>query len=631
MERAWGKLYTTLQTAKSRWGRARGPISAIICTLLDLGWSPETPSHWVDPDGEAFNLDEDDLDKLIDFELHGSLDQAAWERAEGHHLGGGIGRGVDLTVPRRFLQTLRRNSKHAEAAMAQMVLTGSLWPASRRFGGLEGRPLEALQASQAQVATEGPQDGPQNDTEAQTAEHDQEERQEDQDAARGEGGAASMGAGPLSSQHRGIGAEPPDRSILCPRCGLEKETTFHQLWACPANEAIPGVHLELLPEAREHHSDAPFFWLRGLPPLHWTYTYCMRPVRTQASFTGCSPAEPIELPVGAVVGTDGSGGPFGSEPRLRRCGWGFSVVLPGPVLLAGGAGPLDYWKQTVPLSELVAATAALLCTVGDVEFVIDNADVVAGIRAGPYHKHKTNRHAWRVFWHTAGDRRLTAHKVKSHLTEEEATEAGVEPLLWYANASADRLAEQAAQAAQPSQEDAAAVQAADRKAALVLEHLTAVAFHVAQDARHLYGPANRLERAREARERAEARKGRLETALSNTTHQWCGTKSKCLTCFLGPTKDQPKEAFLLTACTGRPHQIHDSHSLKRHRELWFCSVCGCTGSRRLAARGLGGPCHPASDSGRRTLLRLQAGRLPYHVKAWPDEGAEAAFGLELVD
>jgi hypothetical protein len=222
-------------------------------------------------------------------------------------------------------------------------------------------------------------------------------------------------------------------------------------------------------------------------------------------------------------------------------------------------------------------------------------------------------------------------KVKSHQTETEATDAGVEPLHWFANDAADRLAERAAQEAQPSQEDVQAVQAADRKAAAVLQHLTAVAFHVAKDARRLYGPANRLERAREARARAAERRGRLEAALSTTAHQWCETRHRCKACFLGPRRAQPKEDFLSTACTGRPFQIHDSHSLKRHRGLWFCSVCGGTGSRRFSARGLGGPCHPASTTGRRTLQRLQEGRLPYHVSAWPDEGAEEAFGLELVD
>ena len=222
-------------------------------------------------------------------------------------------------------------------------------------------------------------------------------------------------------------------------------------------------------------------------------------------------------------------------------------------------------------------------------------------------------------------------KIKSHLTEAEAADGGVDPLHWFANDSADRLAERAAQEAQLSQEDVQAVQAADKKATAVLQHLTAVAFSVAKDARTLYGPANRLERAREARERAAERRGRLEAALSTTAHLWCETRHRCKTCFLGPRRGQPREDFLGTACTGRPYQIHSSHSLKRHRGLWFCAVCGGTGSRRFAARGLGGPCHPASATGRRTLQRLQEGRLPYHVAAWPDEGAEEAFGLELVD
>ncbi len=151
VERAWEKLRANLMAAKSRWGRARGPISAVICTLMDLGWSPVAPSRWVDPDGESFDLDAFDVDQLLDFELRGSLDQAVWESAEAHHHGGGLRKGADLTVPRRFLQGLRRQSRHSEAAMAQMVLTGSLWPASRRHGGQEGRPLGGQQASQAQA------------------------------------------------------------------------------------------------------------------------------------------------------------------------------------------------------------------------------------------------------------------------------------------------------------------------------------------------------------------------------------------------------------------------------------------------------------------------------------------------
>jgi hypothetical protein len=255
----------------------------MICTLIDLGWSPAAPSRWTDPDGEEFDLDDADLDQLVDFELLGSLDQAVWERASAHHLGGGLRKGADLTVPRRFLQGLRRRGHHGEAAMAQMVLTGSLWPASRRHGGQEGGALGKpqagsatgeLQDSQAQAASaDDPQAGLQDAERATETLRNTEAKELGQDPARGGDGGGTWGDDPLICQ--GCGPEDDEaefpaseaRTVLCPRCGLEEETTFHQLWSCQANTAISGTHLELLPEAREQHLEAPCFWLGGLPPL----------------------------------------------------------------------------------------------------------------------------------------------------------------------------------------------------------------------------------------------------------------------------------------------------------------------------------------------------------------------------
>ena len=127
----------------------------------------------------------------------------------------------------------------------------------------------------------------------------------------------------------------------------------------------------------------PCFWLRGLPPSAWTYAHCMRPASISPTFTGCSVDEPLTLPEGALAGKDGSGGPFSSEPRMRRCGWGFAVVLPNRGVTASGRGPLDYWKQTVPLAELAAAQALILCTEGYLTVVVDNASVVKGIQREP--------------------------------------------------------------------------------------------------------------------------------------------------------------------------------------------------------------------------------------------------------
>ena len=79
-----------------------------------------------------------------------------------------------------------------------------------------------------------------------------------------------------------------------------------------------------------------------------------------------------------------------------------------------------------------------------------------------------------------GDRVVTAVKVKSHQTVEEASTAGVEHRHWLANHLADELADGAALEAQLPAQDITAVQQADKRLLEVQEHLLAVTFAVAQ-------------------------------------------------------------------------------------------------------------------------------------------------------
>ena len=51
----------------------------------------------------------------------------------------------------------------------------------------------------------------------------------------------------------------------------------------------------------------------------------------------------------------------------------------------------------MPLAELAAVQALLLCTTGDLTVVVDNAAVVKGIRRGPNFKHRAQQHLWNVF------------------------------------------------------------------------------------------------------------------------------------------------------------------------------------------------------------------------------------------
>ena len=97
--------------------------------------------------------------------------------------------------------------------------------------------------------------------------------------------------------------------------------------------------MEYLQEARDGHQLTPCFWLRGLPPLMWTYPHCMREATGNYHFTAGRPSNPMDLPVGAVIGTDGLGGPHSAEPRLRRGGWAFVILGDNLETIATGKGP----------------------------------------------------------------------------------------------------------------------------------------------------------------------------------------------------------------------------------------------------------------------------------------------------
>ena len=160
-----------------------------------------------------------------------------------------------------------------------------------------------------------------------------------------------------------------------------------------------------------------------------------------------------------------------------------------------------------------------------------------------------------------------AHKMKAHQKLEDALAAGVDERHWHANQLADRLAERAAMQAQLDGAAVAEVQSHDDEARRVQEHPAAVALQVAKDAPALYWPSSRLQRRADAAMRAREKWEALEEAARNTTHSLCEATGRCTKCLRGPTAAQPRMEFLRTPCTGRPHNIDDSHTMHLTRGL----------------------------------------------------------------
>ena len=237
---------------------------------------------------------------------------------------------------------------------------------------------------------------------------------------------------------------------------------------------------------------------------------------------------------------------------------------------------------------------------------------------------KRHSYQWQRFWAAVGDRRAEALKIAAHRTLDRALQDGVDPVAWKANDHADKLAERAATEAQLPAEAVAAVQRLDEEARRVQLHLAAVALHVAKAAPSLYGPSSRLQRRAEAATRAKERQEELERALHLTAHCMDLDTGRCTRCLRGPTATRPRLAFYRSPCEGRPHAMHETHTLRLTRGLWWCERCGGTGFRKFVK--LSRPCEAPSASARRTVARLQKGEKPYHLSQWPDEGDD----LQLV-
>ncbi len=85
----WRRITAQLRSSPRPWNKVKGPVSAVVATLLDLEWDPVGPGLWRDLDGAEYNLEKDDPDELIDYAIAGAVNQQVWCAASRWHHGGG--------------------------------------------------------------------------------------------------------------------------------------------------------------------------------------------------------------------------------------------------------------------------------------------------------------------------------------------------------------------------------------------------------------------------------------------------------------------------------------------------------------------------------------------------------------
>ncbi|OLP89026.1 hypothetical protein AK812_SmicGene29548 [Symbiodinium microadriaticum] len=183
--------------------------------------------------------------------------------------------------------------------------------------------------------------------------------------------------GTLPTSHNGV-------EEVCSACGGPDASLKHKLWRCPAVRERFGP----IPEVWEMSLDEEglqSLWLRGLVPASLTALPCEAYVTEAQSccvatglWEGYRCLDASEF----FFGTDGSGGPYSNEPRLRLCAWSVVAIRrtePYDVLTTLG-GPLPGEQQTVPHAEAYAMKMLFQYTEGAIDFCSDSQMCVRRLR-----------------------------------------------------------------------------------------------------------------------------------------------------------------------------------------------------------------------------------------------------------
>ena len=135
VERQWAKAYRIIAASKNRWMMVRGPISATIATVLDIGMKPVAPCRWMTQDGVSFsNFDHEpgiSCFHVLDH-MQSILEKKQWKAAGSHFNGEGLQDGIpSLTPASRAYSDLVKKGKLEEAAALEAIIANKVWGKER--------------------------------------------------------------------------------------------------------------------------------------------------------------------------------------------------------------------------------------------------------------------------------------------------------------------------------------------------------------------------------------------------------------------------------------------------------------------------------------------------------------------
>ena len=134
-KRAWRKVAKDLQgrNENARWRRAISGISALQCTLLDLGWKIPQADEWIDDKQVTWVITGLAFDEVaVKHEIGQSIQRALWRKASQHHLGVGLENGAYLPPLAAYISSLKKAGRHQDASFITIAASAGCWTGMRR-------------------------------------------------------------------------------------------------------------------------------------------------------------------------------------------------------------------------------------------------------------------------------------------------------------------------------------------------------------------------------------------------------------------------------------------------------------------------------------------------------------------
>jgi len=564
LDKSWGHYKERARTAKSVWGKARGPAQSLMAGLSESGWKLHTPTFWEAPDGQKFKMVRGDpLAPFLSIVQHFE-EKRLWQQASLHHGGKGLEDWPDLGPLRSVAKQLNNAGEWQEAGALVALAMGAAWSSERRY---QAGYLTSPTCSMCPQGLTG-------DLHHELWTCLSVATRED---------LAGM-------QH------------LTPEAACAPEA--HQsLWL----RAIPSLSFLAVPPVPEQSWKVSFPGPCSSGDEPFSGTFC-----TDGS--GGNAPEPSLRRVGwAYV----QAGPGSSPGEFGWCSFG-SVA---------GIGILPDPSQTVPMAEMTALLEVAKDTQGDITVFTDHLNLVKQFNRGPQAKLVGPLAGlWAQFWEGEASkaRIVKVMWLPSHVDQAKKAVKVLEGTPFralVANFVADELAGLAASMAQVSEEQQQECRQKRAQAQLVAKRLAKVALaaalhHKAQQAR-----AKENGQAEESRQQGPNRRQGLVARLRASSHTLRtfetsrGLRWRCTTCLAVVRKGSHHfNSFATMPCPGNPRgrglacqtsaftRVHGTHRITALGDIWVCNSCGASASEVL--RGLGKPCAgaPRTTSSRTTAL-----------------------------